>query len=222
MVFGCLPTLLSLASPLLAQHDVKVTDSVVASGVVFADDFESGIDRWEILDPATWKLSERDGNHTLEITQRESAYEPPVRSPLHVALIKDLELANFEISFRVRSTKDTGNHRDCCVFFAYQDDQHFYYVHLGARPDPHSGQIMVVDEAPRLALTKNEKHTPWDDDWHQVKLVRDAASGSIDIYFDDMDTPHMHATDKRFKSGRMGIGSFDDVDEFDNVVIKRR
>nr|WP_146391452.1 family 16 glycoside hydrolase [Allorhodopirellula solitaria] len=190
------------------------------SEAVFHDDFESGLDRWEILDPATWKLSERDGNHTIEITARQSAYAPPVRSPLHVALIKDLELSDFEITFRVRSTKDTGNHRDCCVFFDYQDDQHFYYVHLGARPDPHSGQIMVVEEAPRLALTKNEKPTPWDSDWHQVKVVRDAESGKIQVYFDDMETPHMETTDKRFQSGRIGIGSFDDMNEFDDVTVR--
>lgn len=215
----------SLATGLLAAGDVRADDGarIVPGGApvtVFQDDFESGLDHWEILDRATWSLAERDGNHTFEITERESAYTPPVRSPLHVALIKNVELASFEITFRVRSTRDTGNHRDCCVFFAYQDDQHFYYVHLGARPDRHSGQIMVVDAAPRLALTKNTKRTPWDDAWHRVRVVRDAGSGSIEVYFDDMKTPHMHVIDKRFGSGRIGIGSFDDMNEFDDVIVK--
>lgn len=222
MILGCLATLIPVTVTLFAEDDAESNIAAIASKPVFADDFESGLDRWEILDPATWRLAERDGNHTLEITARESAYTPPVRSPLHVALIKDLKLENFEITFRVRSTKDTGNHRDCCVFFDYQDDQHLYYVHLGAQPDPHSGQIMVVDEAPRLALTENENRTPWDSDWHQVKLVRDADSGSITVYFDDMQTPHMQATDKRFRSGRIGIGSFDDMNEFDDVVVKMK
>ncbi len=208
--FSCLP---------LHADDATVAS---ASNVVFQDDFESGTDRWEILDPATWELAERDGNHTLAITARESAYNPPFRSPLHIAMIKDLELGSFEITFRVRSTKDTGNHRDCCVFFNYLDDQHFYYVHLGAKPDPHSGQIMIVKEAPRLALTKNEKLTPWDNDWHHVKLVRDVQSGEIAVYFDDMNTPHMQVNDTRFDKGRIGIGSFDDMNEFDDVVLMKR
>ncbi|MCO8121083.1 hypothetical protein NHH03_04985 [Stieleria sp. TO1_6] len=186
---------------------------------VFADDFENGTDRWEMLDPATWKHGLRDGSNVIEITDRKSEYAPPVRSPLHVALIKGLELGSFEIQFRVKSTKDTGNHRDCCVFFNYTDDQHFYYVHLGAVPDPHSGQIMIVNEAPRLALTKNETKTPWDDQWHNVKLVRDVESGLIAIYFDDMETPHMKVVDKTFTKGRIGIGSFDDLNAFDDVVI---
>lgn len=219
MILGCLVTLVPVTATLFAGDGAGSSD---VAQPIFSDDFESGLDRWEILDPATWRLAEQDGNHTLEITARESAYAPPVRSPLHVALIRDLKLENFEITFRVRSTKDTGNHRDCCVFFGYQDDQHLYYVHLGAQPDPHSGQIMVVDEAPRLALTENKNRTPWDNDWHVVKLVRNSDSGSISVYFDDMKTPLMQTTDKRFQSGRIGIGSFDDMNEFDDIVVNAK
>jgi hypothetical protein len=187
---------------------------------VFSDDFEAGTEAWEILDPKTWKHAERDGSMVVEITARSSEYQPPVRSPRHVALVKGLELESFEITFRVKSTKDTGNHRDCCVFFNYIDDQHFYYAHLGARPDPHSGQIMIVKEAPRLALTDNEKRTPWDDNWHDVKLIRNADSGLIQVFFDDMSSPLMEVVDKSFRKGRIGLGSFDDLNAFDDVVIR--
>ncbi len=213
----CILSLLPLAS-LLADRPSK-GDS---GKVLFADDFEKSSDRWEFLDPDTWKVAHRDGNNTLEITERGSAYKPPVRSPGHVALIRDLKVSSFDITFRVRSTKDTGNHRDCCVFFGYQDDQHFYYVHLGAKPDPHSGQIMIVKEAPRKAMTKNERLTPWDDQWHTVRVSRDLKSGSIEVYFDDMKTPHMKVNDKTFGEGRVGIGSFDDLNEFDDVVVTAR
>jgi len=190
--------------------------------VVFEEDFESGAKRWEMLDPATWQLKKSDDGSTIEITERSSKYKPPVRSPGHVALIKDLKVGNFDITFRVRSTKDTGNHRDCCVFFGYQDDQHFYYVHLGAKPDSRSGQIMIVKEAPRLALTKNEKLTPWDGAWHTVRVSRDLKAGTIKVYFDDMTEPHMEVADRTFGAGRIGIGSFDDLNEFDDIVIRQR
>lgn len=192
-----------------------------AANVVFKEDFESGIGRWQLLDPGTWELQSKDDNSTFAITKRESSYQPPVRSPGHVALIKDLDLESFEISFRVRSTKDTGNHRDCCVFFAYQDDKHFYYAHLGAKPDPASGQIMIVREAPRLALTKNTNLVPWDDQWHQVRLVRRMPDGSIEVFFDDMTKPIMSVIDKTFDKGRIGIGSFDDMNEFDDIIVRR-
>ncbi len=187
--------------------------------VVFEEDFENGHDSWQILDPATWQMVDHDGNHALEITERASDYKPPFRSPGHVALVKDLEVGSCEITFRVRSTKDTGNHRDCCVFFGYQDDQHFYYVHVGAKPDPHSGQIMIVNEAPRLALTQNEKTVAWDDQWHTVRVTRDIDTGEIALYFDDMTKPHMQINDKTFKKGKIGIGSFDDLNEFDDIRV---
>ena len=146
-----------------------------------------------------------------------------MRSPHHIALIRDVRVADFELTFRVRSTKDTGAHRDCCVFFGYQSPEKFYYVHLGARPDPHSGQIMIVNDAPRKAITKNENQTPWKNEtWHRVKLVRDTASGKIEIYFDDMSTPHISVVDKTFGKGRIGIGSFDDMNDFDDIVLQGR
>ena len=35
-----------------------------------------------------------------------------------------------------------------------------------------------------------------------------------------MDQPLMQVVDKRFGSGRVGIGSFDDLNEFDDVVVR--
>jgi hypothetical protein len=52
-----------------------------------------------------------------------------------------------------------------------------------------------------------------------VKLVRDSVKGTIEIYFDDMKTPHMTAIDKTFGKGRIGIGSFDDMNDFDDVRV---
>ena len=188
--------------------------------VLFKDNFEDGASKWKIIDDQSWKLEDHGAGRSLSIIQRNSEYEPKVRSPRHIALIKNLEAANFVIKFKVKSTKDTGNHRDCCVFFGYQNPTNYYYVHLGAKPDPHSGQIMIVKDAPRLALTKNEKKTPWDNSWHNVKLVRDSKKGTIEIYFDDMETPHMSVKDTTFGKGRIGLGSFDDMNAFDEVEIR--
>ncbi|MFK7734459.1 MAG: hypothetical protein AB8B50_00425 [Pirellulaceae bacterium] len=193
--------------------------------LVFHEDFEQGAKRWELTDTKAWDLREvqvkgaKESNHVFGLNKRKSDYEPQVRSPHNIALIKELHLSEFIVMYRVRSTKDTGNHRDCCTFFCHQDAEHFYYVHLGARPDPHSGQIMIVNGTPRKAMTENEKLVPWDDEWHTVKLERSAKSGSIKIYFDNMEKPHMEVTDKTFTKGRIGIGSFDDMNDFDDIVV---
>lgn len=187
--------------------------------LVFEDDFSRGADRWEPTDPTAWTLG-RDGERAVwGLNTRQSNYQPKVRSPHNVALVRDLDLTDTVITFQVKSTRDTGNHRDCCVFFNWQDPEHFYYVHLGAKPDPASGQIMIVDGAPRRPLTKNARPVPWDDQWHTVKLVRDVPSGRIAVYFDDLETPLMETVDTTFTGGRVGIGSFDDMNDFTSVKI---
>jgi len=190
--------------------------------LVFTENFEQGTDRWETTDDNAWELHEYDGGKAFGLNRRKSDYQPQVRSPHNIALIKDVEVADFVLTVKVKSTGDTGSHRDCCVFFNYQDATHFYYVHLGARADPYSGQIMIVNGAPRVALTQNEKPTPWDDRWHDVKVVRNIKDGMIEIYFDDMNTPHIEAVDKTFGKGRIGIGSYDDMDDFDDIKLYGR
>ena len=209
--------------PLFSWDPIIVVEAAAADvnslPLLFSEDFENGVDRWEIFDSKSWRLAERKDNTTFEITTTESEYAPQVRSPKHIALIKDLYVDDFVLEFKVRSTRDTGNHRDCCVFFSFGDRTHFYYVHLGAQPDPASGQIMVVDNGPRRPLTKNERRTPWDDSWHAVRLTHEVKSGRIKIYFDDMTKPHMETQDATFRGGRLGIGSFDDLNEFDDLRV---
>ncbi|MEM7456622.1 MAG: alkaline phosphatase D family protein [Planctomycetota bacterium] len=190
--------------------------------LVFEDDFERGEEsraNWETTDDTAWENKLDESNHVFGLNRRTSDYQPDVRSPHNIALVRDLELSDFVLTFDVKSTKDTGNHRDCCVFFGHQNPAQFYYSHLGARPDPNSGQIMIVDNAPRTPLTTNENTVPWDDQWHQVKVTRNSATGEIKIYFDNMDEPIMSASDQTFVRGRLGIGSFDDMNDFDNVRI---
>ena len=187
--------------------------------LVFEDDFEEGSDNWETTDETAWRLQKTDKNQVFGLNTRKSNYQPKHRSPFNIALIKGLELSDFDIRFRVKSPKDTGNHRDCCVFFCHQNASQFYYVHMGAKPDLLSGQIMIVNNAPRKAITKNTREIPWTDDWHNVRLTRDSDTGIIKVYFDDFTKPRMQITDKTFTKGRIGIGSFDDMNDFDDVKV---
>jgi hypothetical protein len=196
--------------------------------LLLREDFEDGFARWQMTDPdqskLTWTIIESpppDGNHALRVTGK-SKYEPPFRSPLSIALLKDVTVGDFELTARVQNTRtDAGAHRDLCIFWGYQDPSHFYYVHLGAKADPHACQIFIVNDAPRTMITtRKAKGTPWTDGWHQVKVVRSVANGSMKVYFDDMKKPFMTAEDKTFTSGQVGIGTFDDHGNFDDVVLR--
>lgn len=213
--------LLALAFACICSQAARAQTDDEGQGMplVFSDDFQSGRDRWETTDDKSWELIDEAGKKSFGLNKRISDYQPKVRSPHNIALIHGVKLSDFVLIFKVRSTKDTGNHRDCCVFFGHQDQEHFYYVHLGAKPDPASGQIMIVNNEPRRPLTDNKQEVPWDDAWHTVKVVRNSQSGKIQVYFDDMKNPHMTTSDKTFSNGRLGLGSFDDMNAFDDVRL---
>ena len=107
-----------------------------------------------------------------------------------------------------------------CVFFGYQDPSHFYYVHMGKATDDHANQIFIVNGKDRVKIsTSTTQGTPWDEKWHNVKIVRHVKDGSIKIFWDDMKTPIMTATDTRFAWGQIGVGTFDDTGMWDDVKI---
>ncbi|MBN1910151.1 MAG: hypothetical protein JW818_10460 [Pirellulales bacterium] len=190
--------------------------------MVFSDDFENGAQRWEPVDPAAWRVVEKKNHGKVYNQFKKSKYQPPHRSPLNISLIKDVVVGDFVLTAKVQSTNPKiGNHQDMCLFFGYQDPAHFYYVHLGKRPDPHSSQIMIVDGADRkMITTNNPPGIPWGKKWHTVKVVRRVADGTIEIYFDDMTKPNMTASDKTFTWGRVGLGSFDDHGNWDDVQVR--
>jgi hypothetical protein len=200
-------------SPLLAA------DKVDGLPLVFEDDFERGADRWKPTDAAAWKVVEGRGGRIYSLFQ-QSKYQPPHRSPINFSLIRDLEVGNFVLSAKARSTGRDYGHRDMCLFFGYQDAAHFYYVHLGKQTDDHANQIFIVDGAPRKKIsTKTTSGTPWDDDWHTVKVVRHADSGQIDVYFDNLEEAAMTASNTTFRTGQIGLGSFDDTGDWDDVKL---
>lgn len=190
--------------------------------LVHSSNFDDGkAEQWEPTDVSAWKVIEQGGNRVFSLTKKRSDFEPPVRSPYNRALLKDVNLGSFVLDVDVQSTVPDYGHRDLCVFFGYQDDSHLYYVHLGKKTDDHANQIFIVNGAPRAKIsTKTTPGTDWNDEWHHVRVVRDIASGKIDVYFDDMNEPVMSAVDKSFASGRVGIGSFDDTGNFDNFQLR--
>jgi hypothetical protein len=187
--------------------------------LVFEDDFERGADRWKATDAAAWKIAEGHGGHVYRLFQ-QSKYQPPHRSPINFSLVRDVSVGDFVLSAKALSTSRNYGHRDLCLFFGYQDPAHFYYVHLGKQTDDHANQIFIVNGAARNKIsTKTSSGTPWDDDWHEIKVARDAASGDIKVYFDNLDEPVMTARDTTFAAGQVGVGSFDDTGDWDDVRL---
>jgi hypothetical protein len=188
--------------------------------LVFFDNFDSPeADRWEQSDPAAWKIIDQQGNRVYS-QFRQSQVETPVRSPFNRALVKNLVVGDVVLDVKLQSTIKDYDHRDMCLFFGFQDPAHFYYVHFGKKADDHANQIFIVNGEPRKKIsTTSTAGTPWTDDWHHARVVRKVDAGTIEVFFDDMEKPAMTATDKTFLWGQVGIGSFDDTGNFDDVLV---
>jgi hypothetical protein len=134
--------------------------------------------------------------------------------------VKGLLVADFVLDVRLQSTTKDYGHRDLCLFFGFQDPAHMYYVHLGKKADDHANQIFIVNGEPRRKIsTESTAGTDWTDGWHHVRVVRRVETGQIEIYFDNMEKPVMKAVDRSFTWGQVGVGSFDDTGNFDNVLV---
>jgi len=188
--------------------------------LVFQTDFEDGkVDAWQAADDNAWRIEDGRGGKVLALSGK-SDYKPQVRSPLNINVVRDISVGSFVLELKMLSTTKDYAHRDLCLFFGHQDPSHFYYVHIANKSDAHSNSIFIVDGKPRVSIAKTRTEgTKWDDNWHTIRLVRDVDKGTIEVFFDDMAEPIMTAIDKRFASGRIGVGSFDDTGRFDDIRL---
>jgi len=189
--------------------------------VVYQEDFEKGADHWQPLDAKQWQIKKTDKGQVYSQHKKESEYKPPHRSPTNVSLLKDVKVGDLELTAKVLSTHPDYGHRDAVIVFGYQDPAHFYYVHLGKQADDHANQIFIVNDAARTKISlTSTSGTNWDDNWHTVRVVRNVADGAIEIYYDDMTKPVMTAKDKTFAGGQIGVGTFDDTSDWDDIVVR--
>lgn len=186
--------------------------------LVYETEFASTED-WQFVDDG-WKQRKIEDGEVLSLHKKKSDYKPTVRSPTHLALLKEKKFTDFRLDVRVYSTQKDYGHRDVCLFFGYKSPTEYYYVHLGKVTDDRCNQIFVVNNADRTKIsTITSSGTPWDGNWHDVRIERDTISNEIRVYFDDLQNPVMTASDKTFVEGQIGLGSFDDTAEFDNLRV---
>jgi len=183
----------------------------------FTDDFESGkLHAWQFPHPEDGTIVETGGDHYLHMVRSREPGVP--RRPLQFALLKGVKAGNFSLQIRVRREG-----RSMIVVFDYVDTLHFYYAHLsgdrGTAQPVHNG-IFIVNgsERARIAGTDAPPVLP-DRDWHLIRVERNTTSGTIDVYSDVQAGPIFSVVDRTFTCGQIGIGSFDETGDFDDVTL---
>ena len=189
-----------------------------------ASDFETGnAQGWQPNDPAHWCVIEKDGSKVYELTAPGEMGN--VRAPTSWSLIAGHDVTSFVLSGRLKCLADPANpHRDICIFFHFQDPTHFGYVHFSASSDDAHNIIGLVNGADRVKINAEPAGKSvfrlTDKEWHHFKVACDAASGKIEAYLDDLETPILTAVDKTLAHGLVGVGSFDDTGCFDDITLR--
>jgi hypothetical protein len=215
------------AGPVTPGPKPKPTETVVPEGyrLLYAQSFEKAesIADFEFTSPEKWRWAAWDAEKKDGCLESLGAgkYRPKVRSPLVIALISGRVFEDFILEANLLQTGREYGHRDMCLFFGFTTPGQYYYVHMATKADKNAHNVFIVNDKPRTNIaTKTTKGIDWGKaKWHKVRLERKASDGSIRVFFDDMATPIMEASDKTFPTGCIGFGSFDDVGMIDDVRI---
>lgn len=186
-------------------------------------DFEDGSAvGWKPNQSEHWRVVAQDGSLVYElITPGEPG---KVRAPTSWSLLSGQDVTSFVFTGRLKCKTEMSNpYRDMCVFFHFQDPTHFYYVHFAASSDEVHNIIGLVDGADRVKINLEpagkSAYRLTDTNWHAFKVTYDEATGKIQAYLDDMQTPLLTAVDKDISHGLVGVGSFDDSGYFDDIKL---
>jgi hypothetical protein len=191
----------------------------------WAVDFEHGsLDGWALTIPGDWKIVDEQGNHVLRLDKAGPVGANP-RRPVKLALWKPGCVSSFDLDLRVKRDPilKTETESDILVVFGFQDKLHFYYAHLSSddgNVSVHNGLFRVNGGArERIAGTGARPALP-DEKWHEVHVVRDVKSGEIKLFLDGDAEPRFQVTDRTHGYGLVGVGSFDNTGEYDDLHLQ--
>jgi hypothetical protein len=220
-------TLLLIATAGLCRGDDLPVGVPSNYRLLYSQDFikPESLSDFSMTDPSAWAIAPAQGEDpaALEL-KKQSQYAPPHRSPLNIALIRDLKVGDCIIDADCLQTGKEYGHRDMVFFFGYQDPAHYYYAHIATKGDDHANNIFIVDGAPRLKIsTKTNAGNNWGlGVWHKVRVVRRVSDGVVQVYFDDLEHPIMEAKNEKFGAGWVGFGSFDDTGKVARIRVYGR
>lgn len=210
------------------RHTFSYLNRIKASGgagsraqtSTYVENFERGTAlNWDAVNPEDWQVLRNGANRFYALTKPFTSGVP--RRPIQLSLLK--QRAFGDVTFTVRVRRPDPAMSSMVLVFGYQDETHFYYAHLSedssGKAPMHNG-LFIVEGAPRRRIGTAEAAAILPDtNWHRIRIVREVISGRIALYVDDAPQPVLEAIDHRFQWGQIGLGSFDEVGNFDDVTI---
>jgi hypothetical protein len=174
---------------------------------------------WTVINTADWKVDNENGVEVLRLLMPRGPIPNQPRRPQQFAIAETPDFNNVTIDVEVMPRR-----RSLIIVYNYRDATHFDYVHLstdtGTKQPVHNGVFHVFGgERVRISSQAGPAAFPEKDRWYRVHLVQNGENGSVHAEVDGKAIPALHAVDLSLSSGRIGIGSFDEIGDFKNVKI---
>jgi len=185
---------------------------------------------WTFRTAERWQIAEKENRRFLQMAgPSQRPVMPGVAHPREYAIYNKYRFRSFSLSCRVRIDCDpAADPGDVCIIFGWQDDDHFYYAQLSSLPNGAHNTIGRVDgETTRSLLPPGRRPEPaiTDNQWHKVDVLRDADTGTIEVYVDAYDPqrpkpPLLRAADRTYQWGCIGLGSVAGRAGFARLIIE--
>jgi hypothetical protein len=192
---------------LLAVSTITAADTLTAFG-----------HHWNVLNASDWKVEGAGGSTILHLVTHRGPLPGP-RRPCQIAVAdtQNFEKVVFEADLRPLQ-------KSMIVVFCYRDPAHFNYAHLstdtGVQQPVHNGVFHVFGgERVRISSQEGPPAFAKTGDWCHVRLVHDGKSGEVRVSVNGREVTALHAVDLSLKSGKIGVGSFDETGDFKNIKI---
>jgi len=176
---------------------------------------------WTVPAASDWKIERTDGVEVLRLAEHRGPLPGP-RRPIQFAL---MNVADYGLLTLEADVRPLGG--SLLIVFAYRDEAHFDYAHLsvdpGTKQPVHNG-IFHVYGGERVRISSEQGPAAFSSSgrWYHVKLVHDAASGTVGVTVDGHPVPALEAVDRSLGPGKTGFGSFDETGEFKSVGISEK
>ncbi|MGI9071545.1 MAG: hypothetical protein ACR2JB_09590 [Bryobacteraceae bacterium] len=192
---------------------------LAACTVVAADVIDAFGYHWTVPTASDWKIEKQGGVPVLRLVTLKGPLPGP-RRPIQFALAETPEFRSVTVDLDARPLG-----RSLIVVFAYRDSAHFDYAHLSTDPASkehvHNGVFHVYGGARvRISAEAGPAAFRATNRWYHVRLTYDGGSGAVEITVNGRSIPALHAIDLSLRSGKVGIGSFDETGDFKNVKIQ--
>lgn len=198
----------------LVVIELKDVKNSIFSPVPYYGDLKN----YEIRNPSRWDIIYENVNPCIAINTSQYDGLSGSRTGAY-CILKNRWFGNaFKISTKVKSTDnlESNSAADYAVYFGYVDEMNYCYASFSSHEegDGFTGLFKIINGERQTVIYKGQAFS--DNKYHLVEVIKRGTEVIISINGKEL----CRATDEDFdKEGRIGIGSYNDMANFDDIRV---